>query len=248
MEGAAVGTGPARFPTAVRRSSAGMKILHVSDLHAHGPWYAWLVQKAPKYDLICLTGDLVDFGDVNGASDEQVDTVLNHLTQLQAPYALCSGNHDLIPEPGYDTAQWTEPLRKKNVFLDRSVFWFQDYKFRCVPWCDPVPADAKDDFWLIHAPPYGAHTSIVPGGVSFGCEELRDVCLSGRGPRFALSGHVHESVGYWSMLHHTISLNPGKGNHPTVPNHVVIDMQAQRVTRHQATLAGITSSSFGFPI
>lgn len=223
-----------------------MKILHVSDLHARPAWYQWLVEESSRYDLVCLTGDMLNLGDVNGVAAEQIETVLSYLRNITAPLAICSGNHDLFPVPGYDTAQWAEPLRRKDVFLDRAVFWFRDYKFRCVPWCDPVPRTAKEDFWLVHASAYGARTSTVPGGVSHGCEELRDVCLGGRGPLFALSGHVHDPLGFWTILDHTISLNPGQGNHPSRPSSIVIDMAKGTVTHHQATLAGVRPSTFHF--
>src|SRR5258707_1364887 len=113
-----------------------MKILHVSDLHARPAWFKWLIGESSKYDIVCIAGDLLDLGrdDVNGTTDEQIDMALNHLIQLRAPYALCSGNHDLIPVPGYDTARWAEPLRQRGVFIDRSVFWFHDYRFRCIPY------------------------------------------------------------------------------------------------------------------
>ena len=225
-----------------------MKILHVSDLHARPAWYQWLVEESSRYDLVCLTGDILNLGDVNGVPDEQIHTVLTYLKNIKAPLACVSGNHDLLPYPGYDTAQWLEPLRGEDVFLDRSVFWFRDYKFRCVPWCDPVPQNTKEDFWLMHAPPFGARTSTVPGGVSHGCSELRDTCLKGKGPLFVLSGHVHDPLGFWTILHHTISLNPGQGNHRSLPNHIVIDLTKNTVTHYKATLTGIKPTTFSVTI
>lgn len=81
-----------------------------------------------------MAGILLNLGGIHDDTDEQINMGLNHRVQMEVPYALCSKNHDLIPEQGYDTAKWAEPLRKGNVFLDRAVFWFQNYRFRCVLW------------------------------------------------------------------------------------------------------------------
>ena len=224
-----------------------MKILHVSDLHARPAWFEWLTNESSKYDLVCLTGDILNLGDLDPEPDVQIATVLPYLQAIQSPLAVCSGNHDLLDNQGYHSAHWMTSLRRKNVWIDDDVFWFCDYRFRCLAWCDPVPQEnIRVDFLLAHAPPYGARTSTEAGGVSHGCGELRDACLSGRGPLFALGGHVHHPLDYRSMLHHTITLNPGQGDHPACPSHIVIDLGRSTVTHHRVSVAGVKLSTFNF--
>jgi len=224
-----------------------MKILHVSDLHSHLAWFDWLIAQT-NYDLICLIGDILNLGDLSSEIDREIDAAMNRLAEIRTPLAMCSGNHDLHYLGGQDQAQWMKSLRRKNVWIDGDAFWFRDYRFRCVGWCDPVPRGARDDFWLMHAPPFGAKTSMVAGGISHGDEEAREVCLLGDGPRFTLGGHVHRALGFSGVLHETVSLNPGRGDNPEIPNHIVLDLKTQTTTHHQATLSGVKPTTFNFAL
>ena len=221
-----------------------MNILHVTDLHSHAPWFDWLIAESPRYDLVCLTGDILNLGDLSSEVDSEIDAALTKLAAIQTPLALCSGNHDLHYLSGQDRAQWMQVLRRKNVWADGDAFWFWDYRFQCVGWCDPVPKG--NDFILMHAPPYGAKTSIVAGGISHGDEEARDLCLAGEGPRFALGGHIHRPLSSWAIVQDTVSLNPGRGDHSDVPNHLVMNLRTNRVTHYQAERSGITSTTYNF--
>lgn len=223
-----------------------MKILHVSDLHSQMTWSDWLIAESPHYDLVCLTGDILNLGDLSSEVDREIDAAIARLAEIHTPLALCSGNHDLHYPSGQDRAQWMRALRRKNVWLDGDAFWFHDYRFRCIGWCDPVPRGTSDDLWLMHAPPFGAKTSMVAGGISHGDEEARDVCLAGDGPRWTLGGHVHRALGFWGILHETVTLNPGRGDHPECPNHIVIDLKERIITHHQAAGTGITRKAFNF--
>lgn len=209
-------------------------------------WFDWLIAESPHYDLVCLTGDILNLGDLSSEVDREVDVAIARLAEIQTPLALCSGNHDLHYPSGQDRAQWMQTLRRKNVWMDRDAFCFRNYRFRCIGWCEPVPRSTKDDFWLMHAPPFGAKTSMVVGGISHGDEEARDVCLAGDGPRFALGGHIHNPIGTWGVLNETVTLNPGRGNHPEVPSHLMIDMRTQRVVHQRAMCSGITATTFNF--
>jgi Icc-related predicted phosphoesterase len=37
-----------------------MKLLITADLHFRLPWFRWLIQQAPDFDLVCVAGDLLD--------------------------------------------------------------------------------------------------------------------------------------------------------------------------------------------
>lgn len=223
-----------------------MQILHITDLHSQTAWFDWLIAESPGYDLVCVTGDVLNLGDLSSDIDKEIDAALTQLAQIKTPLAICSGNHDLHYLSGQDRAQWMTSLRRENVWIDGDAFWFQDYRFRCIGWCDPVPRGTRDDFWLMHAPPFGAKTSTVAGGCSYDNEEAREVCLAGDGPRWTLGGHVHRALGFWGILHETLSLNPGRGDHPECPNHIVIDLTEHVMTHHQAALTGIMCKIFNF--
>lgn len=209
-------------------------------------WFDWLVAESPHYDLVCLTGDILNLGDLSSEVDREIDTAVACLAEIKTPLALCSGNHDFHYLSGQDQAQWMQSLRRKNVWMDGDTFRFCDYRFRCIGWCDPVPRGTSDDFWLMHAPPFSARTSTVAGGVSHGDEEARDVCLAGEGPFMALGGHVHWPLGFWSVLNETISLNPGKGDNFACPNHIVIDMRKHTMAHHKGNLLGMVTTEHGF--
>lgn len=223
-------------------------ILHVTDFHSYAAWFDWLIAESPRYDLVCLTGDILNLGDLSSEVDNEIDAALTRLAAVRTPLALCSGNHDLHYLSGQDRAQWMRSLRRKNVWIDGDAFWFCDYRFRCIGWCDPVPQRTQDDFWLMHAPPFGAKTSMVAGGISHGDEEARDVCLAGDGPRFTLGGHVHRALGFWGILHETVSINPGRGDNPEIPNHIVLDLKTHMMVHHQATLSGVKPTKFNFAL
>ena len=223
------------------------RILHVSDLHANVSWLNWLVDAAPDYALICLTGDLLNLGSVFIPSDIHVAMVLPFLTRIRTPLAICSGNHDELPNEGVTISSWMDDLRRKNVWLDGDTFRLFGKRFRCVGWGEPVPTNGGDDFWLIHAPPYGVPASTTDEGVSFGCSELREVCLRGKSPRFLLGGHIHQPVKFWSVVDGTLSLNTGQGNHPAIPNHWVIDLDLGTATHQWATSAGIKLTTINLP-
>jgi Icc-related predicted phosphoesterase len=37
-----------------------MKIFITADLHYREHWFRWLLSQAADYDLVCITGDLLD--------------------------------------------------------------------------------------------------------------------------------------------------------------------------------------------
>lgn len=70
-----------------------MKILHLTDLHFNQYVFSWIKEMQRNYDVICLTGDLID-ARKNIPAKEQADTILEWLHELDVPIFVCSGNHD----------------------------------------------------------------------------------------------------------------------------------------------------------
>lgn len=221
-------------------------ILHVSDIHSHPAWLEWLVKEAPGYGLISMSGDTLNLGAIEIDPEDQLARVVSSLKRIEAPLALVSGNHDELPLGGFESATWLHRLRAKNVWVDGDTFIFGGHSFRCVGWCETLPDGPIEDFLIVHVPPFGIPTSTVAGGVSHGCEDLRQQCLSGGGARWILSGHIHSPLAHWSQLRGSTSLNPGKGVHGSIPNHMVIHLVGRRVTHHAGTASGVRVTGFSY--
>ena len=74
-----------------------LKILHVTDLHYHKPYFDWILQQIDTIDVLCLTGDLIGIEHNNSdfvEKKEQILWVSQWLSQISKPTFLCSGNHD----------------------------------------------------------------------------------------------------------------------------------------------------------
>src|SRR6266481_4798029 len=72
-----------------------MKLLITADLHLRLHWFRWLIEQAPNFDLVCITGDLLDMFE-SETRLEQAREITRLVRELAAivPVALCSGNHD----------------------------------------------------------------------------------------------------------------------------------------------------------
>src|SRR5690242_5458019 len=90
-----------------------MKILVVADIHYALPQFDWVVEVAPRYDLVVIAGDLLD---TNSLVDPgtQIVVVLKYLRKLRelARLVVCSGNHDLdaVGPGGEKQALWMEEV------------------------------------------------------------------------------------------------------------------------------------------
>ena len=76
-----------------------LKILHVTDLHSHKPFYKWVAEQSNQYDVICISGDLIGYTKHQIDDDtvfEQQQFVIQWLEAMIKPVFVCSGNHDVI--------------------------------------------------------------------------------------------------------------------------------------------------------
>lgn len=198
-----------------------MRILHLTDLHGRRAWYRWLIHAAVSYELICLTGDLIDH-------ERDVPYVRRALRRLRAPLALCSGNHDDCLDLNSLRAERTEP-----TWVDGERFDFGGAQFRSLGWGEPLPRGKVVEVWLTHAPPRGTGTAWTRHGIDFGDAEFRDVCAAGAGPAIALTGHVHEPAAHCARIGRTLVLNPGWAGESKLPNFEMLDFKRGAV-RHSA--------------
>jgi Icc-related predicted phosphoesterase len=214
-----------------------MRILHCTDMHAHEAWFDWVVDHAADYDLVCLTGDLLDLLDLEHI-ERQLFMIRTALERVTTRLAICSGNNDSFSGPGVPAsllhAAWLSELRHPGLHVDGDVFVMGGLQFHCIGWNAPLPAAAGDEIWLYHAPPSRSPLAIGPSGDNVGDEMLDEICRADQGPALALTGHQHTPRHWLWLLGRTWTLNPGRGHDPHVPNHIVIDTSRRTVTFHRS--------------
>jgi predicted phosphodiesterase len=210
-------------------------ILHVTDFHANLRWYRWLVSVSSKYELICLTGDMLDLN-LQRAPAEQIDVIVPLLKSVEAPLAIVSGNHDSPAgaRPQLEHGSWLNEVRGKARWIDGDSFALGRNRFVCIPWQGRLPNSGLDEIWLSHVPPDSA-TGISRGGAGWGSFDLGEVCRNGDGPRVVLSGHVHDPQMWKAQIGRTWSLNPGCSSHTVQPSYIVIDFDRDMVTFNEAS-------------
>ena len=71
-----------------------LTILHVTDLHFHQAHFEWITQQLNTFDILCLSGDLIEHPRELG----QIEWVSAWLNTLSKPTFICSGNHDIEKE------------------------------------------------------------------------------------------------------------------------------------------------------
>ena len=209
-------------------------ILHVSDFHANIRWYRWLVSISSKFELVCLTGDLLDLN-LQRPQSEQLDRIIHLLREVEAPMAVVSGNHDSLASGGarLEHASWLKEIRGENRWIDGDSFELSRRKYICIPWQGRYVPAGPDEVWLSHMPP-DSKTGISRGGAGWGSFDLGEICRANDGPSLTLSGHIHDPQAWRSRVGRTWSLNPGHSGQTAQPNHIVIDFARGIASRHWA--------------
>lgn len=182
--------------------------------------------QAPQYDVVCLTGDLLDIFAIYQI-DDQLRVVTTALRRVTIPLALCSGNHDSFnappAPPSLHHAAWLGELRRPGVWVDGDAFELGGIKGRCIAWNAPLPAASGREIWLYHAPPARSPLAINQCGGDSGDEILGEICRAGKGPGLLLCGHQHTPQKWLYRLGRTWCLNPDRSGLASVPNHIIVD-------------------------
>jgi Icc-related predicted phosphoesterase len=221
-----------------------MRILAVADLHYSLPQFDWLMQVAPRYDLVIIAGDLLE-GSSFVTTSAQMVVVLKYLERLRelTPLLVCSGNHDL--NSAYSTgeryARWVPYARSARAHADNETLELEGISFTVCPWWDGDIAKGRIEkqlseaaarragrwIWVYHAPPTEAAVS-WSGSRSYGDAELAR-WIARYQPAMVFGGHVHEAPfargGSWaSRVGETWVFNAGRqiGDMPT---HIVVDTE-----------------------
>lgn len=216
-----------------RTPSWYMRLLHCADLHGNDRWFDWLIKESPRFDLVCIAGDLLDVSPCRPIGD-QLEMVPAYLRKVMVPLAICSGNHDCLAGGGarLEHAAWLQELRGPGVWVDGDQFELGGFGFRCIPWMSQELVAGVEEIWVVHSPPDQTRTGIVRGGADFGDFALGELCRSGLGPRLALSGHVHDPQAWHARVGRTWSLNPGYQERGNVPRHIEVELDRSRAFWH----------------
>jgi Icc-related predicted phosphoesterase len=96
-----------------------MKILITSDFHFRKKWFEWLTQEAPKYDLVCLSGDLLNLFDKITPRIDQIQWVVQtwkpQFAATKTLLAISSGNHDFNDEPALQSYEDLNPEAEESL-------------------------------------------------------------------------------------------------------------------------------------
>ncbi len=151
-----------RVPPAAGAPAHGLRVLHISDLHASGVVplefinYAVQLGLAQEPDLICLTGDYVTHKIANAPD---YAAILRQLSAA-APTFACLGNHDggkwAFLNMGYrDTAPVQQLLADAGITCLRNAAQHLEVKGR------PVSLIGLADFWAEAARPAPAFAAVA---------------------------------------------------------------------------------------
>lgn len=210
-----------------------MKILHVSDLHFHRPWFFWVANRAPEFDAVAISGDLLDLFS-RTSIESQIEWVGKWLRSISVPLVVCSGNHDL------DCAKRCEWLTRfsatrEQLVTDRGILRRGQWTVEAVPFGKLPLRGGPSHVVVTHRPPAGAPTArLSPEGVDAGDPRLTRYLANGvEAPWLILSGDVHQPRNWRARSGGIWSFNPGAAPHahPQVPNCIVFDLSQQTATR-----------------
>ncbi|MCA0434587.1 MAG: metallophosphoesterase [Proteobacteria bacterium] len=242
-----------------------MRCLIVADLHYSLPQYDWVVQEAPRYDLVILAGDHVDLSSaVDGRAQMVVLAKYLEVLKGKTRIVTVSGNHDLDSrdEQGEKTSRWMNELHTIGVPSDDGSIEIDGTLITLCRWWDGPLAQARLGeqlardaqkpkqrwFWVHHAPCYDSPTS-WSGSKSLGDKALLEWINTYR-PDMVFSGHVHQSpftkAGSWvDRVGTTWVFNVGQ--HPGVPPaHLVYDSEHYEIV--WMSMAGIQSVKLDHPL
>lgn len=203
-----------------------MKLLHFTDAHFRKDWYDWIADNSGRYDLVVVSGDLIDmFGGTSLPS--QTRWIVGWAKSLVAPLVWCSGNHDT--EALGLSANWLERLPGPR-FSKSGHCELLGLSIVRINWRESVPQLRGGDIVVSHAPPAGTFTATSKGGrTDAGDLSLGDALRSAAAaPWMTISGHVHDPMRWKDKCGATFTFNPGMGKNPAEPNHIVIDTTARR--------------------
>ncbi len=188
-----------------------LEILHVTDLHYQKKLYRWIAKVEDRFDLICLTGDLLDER-ANDAGKKQIRYLKRWLAKRKTPVMICSGNHDYVKE----SIDWMKDL----PYGDGQIHPILGLKIAS------APEDCRDfrpyydcDILLHHYPPKGTPTAFHrKKGKDVGSKWLAQELPNLR-CQLLLTGHAHRPLLPIFVRHGIKIYNSGGDHAPKQPKY-----------------------------
>lgn len=206
-----------------------MRILHLTDLHFRQRWLDWAHVVAANYDLVCISGDLLDMFAPTPLR-EQIPIVSEWLQSLPAKAAVCSGNHCWWENyKGRDAdaeAKWLRRLRSRQLIVDGgSRMVDQHVRVSSAGWTDCYePREAPLEIVVTHCGP--RHVEVAQTDREDYGDELLLIRLRHR-RAVVLSGHVHQPRRWCDFVwDRVMCINPGCDFDAQIPRHAIIDVDA----------------------
>lgn len=181
-----------------------LEILHVTDLHYQKKLYRWIAKVEDQFDLICLTGDLLDER-ANDSGKKQIRYLKRWLAERKTPVIICSGNHDYVK----GSIDWMQNL----PYGDGDIHAILGLKIAS------IPEDCRDfspyydcDIILHHYPPKGTPTAFHrKKGKDVGSKRLARELPQFR-CQLLLCGHAHRPL-LPIFVRHGIKIYNSGGDH-----------------------------------
>ncbi len=188
-----------------------MKILLLSDIHSQIDLIANICEDLSHSELVIISGDITNFG-----GKAQTREVIELIEKYNSNILAVGGNCDLKESIMY--------LESKNISLHNKLVSKDGFNFvgtsGVLPEVDNGAAKiehfknslnlADKDKPLIvvtHQPAYATKTDMSYSGAHCGNKLLRQL-IDQKEPILAISGHIHEAVGY-EKIGKTTFVNPG---------------------------------------
>jgi uncharacterized protein len=211
-----------------------MRILHVTDFHFQKKHFHWLIEGAPRAEVVCVSGDFLDLGSKTPIF-RQVEWVQRWLCEFPRTLVYCSGNHDYLPNLGMPggagETRWLERIQNPNVFGDGSSVCVGGTSFATRGWMDlPPRISAANTVILSHEGPAESSVATDQYG-EWGEYGLLDELSNSKGQHFVLCGHVHEPNSWYSRVGQSWAFNPGVDSRGERPNFVLLDLERRTATR-----------------
>jgi Icc-related predicted phosphoesterase len=183
-----------------------MKVLLTADLHFRMDWFRWLIAQAPRYDLVCLAGDVLDMFNVKLTKEQarEVSMLIRELADIVHVAICSSGNHDnaggLVSHDRASIYKWfLELATHPKILTDGRTRKLENLVLTTIPyhcskeeksiWLDRGSTIRRQTGmpWLVlhHVPPKSGP------GASGEEREASDLLLAYR-PDYFVCGHSHE--------------------------------------------------------
>jgi Icc-related predicted phosphoesterase len=174
-----------------------MKILHTSDLHFDKKMYEKIAKIQKNYDLIVISGDLIDATKDN--IKNQINWLIDWSNSIKIPILISSGNHDF----DYKEAKW---MQKLNAICDSKIE-IDNLKIIALPYIGGDFSECFNaDILVYHIPPLNTLTSTTKDYKDFGDIEIKEY-LKFNSPKYLLCGHIHNPLKREDRLNKTTIIN-----------------------------------------